>query len=423
MTDRFRLLDPDELFALELPPVEWLVEDLMPLGAAGMLSAREKAGKGLLSIDLLACIASEEPFLGRAVTSGPVAYFAAEESLRDVRDRVGARIGKARDIPLFVAPINTLVEVGREPERLMLTDLDALQRLANTIKAEGLRLVILDTLREMHDLPENESDAMGPLLRPIRQMAHDLNTTIVFNHHQNRGGSFRGSTAIKAAVDFEWSFERTDTETDDGQPTGRLKMDGRWTPQTVRITLGDGLRWQIAADLPPSLDAGVRDHILGWLTQCQRWQSAQDVADTLDQPRYKLRTIQNALSLMVKETPCPITVQRTTGRGGPKQYHCLAPTLPGVDELSQPSGTNGRESSTALANFPSRAETLGVGTNGKVRADVDLGPARESITAGDPVRLGQDLAPVAEARGRTPDPKPGRRSQWDMDMTRMGGRP
>jgi|GEM_PF-6974796 len=71
-----------------------------------------------------------------------------------------------------------------------------------------------------------------------------------------------------------------------------------------------------------------------------------------------------------------------------------APTLPGVDELSQPSGTNGN-----------------------VRADVDLGPARESITAGDPVKLGHDLAPVAEARDRAPAPKSGRRSEWDMDMT------
>jgi hypothetical protein len=80
-----------------------------------------------------------------------------------------------------------------------------------------------------------------------------------------------------------------------------------------------------------------------------------------------------------------------------------APTTAGVGDISQHSQPSG--------------------TNGRVHDDVDLGPAQESAAAGDPVKLGQDLAPVAEARGRTPDPKPGRRSQWDMDMTRMGGRP
>ena len=62
-----------------------------------------------------------------------------------------------------------------------------------------------------------------------------------------------------------------------------------------------------------------------------------------------------------------------------------APTTAGVDDLphhSQPSGTNG-----------------------KVRADVDLGPARESIATGDPVKLGQDLEPVAQSRGRSRIPK------------------
>lgn len=344
MSDRFRLLSPDDLFNLELPPTEWIVDDFMPLGALGMLSGREKVGKGLLSLDVLASVAAEEPFLDQAVRAGAVAYFAAEESLRDVRDRLQSRIGSTRDVPLFIAPLNTLIEEGVEPERLSLADPLALQRLANTITVDGLSLVILDTLPEMHDLPENDSDMMAPLLRPVRQMAHDLNATIVINHHQNRGNTFRGSTAIKAAMDFEWSFVRTD-EGDEARPTGRLKVEGRWPAQSVRITLGDGLRWRVAAEAPATPDGGVREHILAWLAQCQRWQTAQEITNTLDQPRYRLRTVQNALAQMVKESSPPMAVQPAPGRGGPKQYHCLVPAMPDMDELSQPSRVTGMESS------------------------------------------------------------------------------
>src|SRR5690348_4300651 len=86
-----------ELFALDLPEVEWAVDGILPLGSAGLLSAREKAGKGLLTIDLCASIAHGEPFLDRAVREGPTIYCAAEEHLRDVRERIATRVGDRRD--------------------------------------------------------------------------------------------------------------------------------------------------------------------------------------------------------------------------------------------------------------------------------------------------------------------------------------
>jgi hypothetical protein len=53
----------------------------------------------------------------------------------------------------------------------------------------------------------------------------------------------------------------------------------------------------------------------------------------------------------------------------------------------------------------------------------DLAPARAAIAADDRPGLFATLAAEAVAHGRTPVPKPGSRSPWDMDMTRMGGRP
>ena len=57
------------------------------------------------------------------------------------------------------------------------------------------------------------------------------------------------------------------------------------------------------------------------------------------------------------------------------------------------------------------------------RPAVDLAPAREAIAADDRPGLYATLAAEAEARGRTPVPKSGRRSQWDPDMTTWGRQP
>jgi hypothetical protein len=70
-TAPFRPLTPEDLFALELPEVDYVVDDLLPSGSACLLSGREKSGKGLLSLDVCISIALAESFLDRAVREGP----------------------------------------------------------------------------------------------------------------------------------------------------------------------------------------------------------------------------------------------------------------------------------------------------------------------------------------------------------------
>jgi hypothetical protein len=328
MSDRFRVLGLEDLFALDLPATEWRVDGILPCGACGLLSAREKAGKGLLAMDLLASVAEERPFRDRAVKAGAVAYFPAEESLQLVRERIGARVGGRRDLPFAVIPLNGFVFDPDTPaDRLRLDDPVAMLRLYNTIKGEGFDVVVLDTLRELHDRAENESDEMGPLLRPLRELTHELNITLLVSHHMNKANGFRGSTAIRAAFDVEWAFIRTDREGAE-MPEGSLTVDGRFGPkQTIHIALGDGMRWTVgnAPDVPP--DASLRGRILGWLSKCRRWQTAEEIADTLVDPSYKLKTVQNALAAIAKEQPCPIARAGTGQRNDPRRYHCLSPEL------------------------------------------------------------------------------------------------
>src|SRR5215212_9910086 len=94
---------------------------------------------------------------------------------------------------------------GSTGERIELEDPVGMQSLLGMIESLEPRVVVLDPLRELHSGQEDVSDEMAPILRPVRQLAHGTGTTIILNHHQNKAGGFRGSTAILAACDLEWA--------------------------------------------------------------------------------------------------------------------------------------------------------------------------------------------------------------------------
>ncbi len=318
----FSPLSLEQLFALELPAVEYAVDEILPLGSAALLSAREKAGKGLLALDLCAAVSLGEPFLDRAVREGPAIYCAAEEHIRDVRQRIAARLGDRRDAPLYVLPLD-----GSSEDRLKLDDTATMQKLWNMVVALEPVVVVLDTLRELHDRQEDKSDEMGPLLRPVRQMAHQTNVAIIVNHHQNKAGAFRGSTAIRAAFDLEWAFNRTDPQDDQGPPRGVLRIEGRHGPRVVlNLRLGPGLRWELheAVIAPP--DPGAREQILAHLTAVNTWQTASEIAEGSG---IKLKTVQNVLAAMLKEIPRPIVAKGTGVKNDPRQYRTRSPHFEG----------------------------------------------------------------------------------------------
>lgn len=320
MSDAFQPLDLDALFALDLPEPDWVVERLFPLGSAALLTAREKAGKGLLTIDLCASVAAGEPFLDRAVLEGPAIYCAAEENLRDVRARIAARLGDRRDLPLYVLPLDGFTE-----DRLKLTDAASMDRLAVMIAERQPLLVVLDVLRELHDGQEDSSDDMAPILRPVRQLAHQTNTAIVVNHHMNRSGTFRGSTAIRSAFDVELAFTRHDDANDDGL-RGALRIEGRFGPRhTVTIAFGDGNRWQTTELSLTVGEANLRDRILATLTERDAWLDSDDLTCAL--PPTAKKTIQNKLAEMMQEDPKPFAVRASGEKGKPRQYHALTQRL------------------------------------------------------------------------------------------------
>ncbi len=371
----YRTLDLVELFALELPPLEYAVEGVLPLGSLTMLAAREKAGKSLLAVDLCCSIALGEPFVGRAVLEGSALLVPAEENIREVRQRIETRLAGRRDALLRVLPADGFIEENL----LRLDEPGSMLRLRATILEVEPVVVVLDPMRELHGLSENEADEMGPLMRPLRQLAHETNTAIVLNHHMNKGGGTRGSTAIRAGVDQEWSFERTDDGKDQeaAGATGTITVVGRFGPrQVIGIKLGAGLRWEPAI---PMLDMGrgrnARDRVMAALHHAVGGLDIDAlVAVTGDQKK----TVQNAVTHLLNETPSPIVADGSGARNDPRRFRAADQHLPVADEKPFPCDgvpstdvlprlrSLGRRTQASLgesvpSDFPTGKETTGPG--------------------------------------------------------------
>ena len=323
MTAAFQPYDLKALYALDLPRPEYLVDEMLPLGALALLSAREKAGKGLLSIDLCACIAAGEPFIDAAVMEGPVIYCAAEENLRDVRTRIRHRLGNDPGYPFLVLQLN-----GSTDARLRLEDASTVEQLALMIAERRPLLVVLDTLRELHNGHEDSSDDMGPRMRPLRELAHQTNTTILVNHHMSKAGGFRGSTAIRAAADLEWAFTRS---SEGDTLMGSLRVEGRHGPRQTSSIRFDPATWRWGLTVAPVVaDSSLRGRILHALENAHDWRDAAELAEALG---VKLKTVQNEFARMTKENPQPFAIDGMASRGRPRRFHTLNRRLD-ADDLS-----------------------------------------------------------------------------------------
>ena len=332
-----------EMQRLEVPDLSYVIDGLVPAGSLTLLAGREKSGKSLAVLDAAASVAGSEEWAGRTTINGPVIYCPAEDSIRTVRDRLMRRIGGdlADDgRPLLIHPLSGIsVQPGQEGTRLDLNDAVLVGRLWEMVSRHRPVLLALDCLRELHGARENESDDMTVTMRPLRQLAHELNVAVVIVHHASKGvsGSSRGSTAIPAACDADatWTASGDGSEGDADSAAGPLRatlsVRGRDVPKTViTLELGDDLRFRpMTATGGGGAGLVARDRILTTLAD-GRWRTATEITAAAGVPG---QTIANTLSAMRLEADAPVERSGAGVRGDVLRYRLVAaPGDPGEPE-------------------------------------------------------------------------------------------
>lgn len=216
---------------LSQPPMDYLIDGLLPRTGLATLTGKWGAGKSFLAVSWAISVGAGTGWLGRGTEHGGVVYVAAEGCRAERLIAHEARFGCARPRLWFRKQALPLAD-PREVDRF----LRQCDNLPNRPK-----LVILDTWhRCTAGLKENDASDMAVAIQACDRIQKSQDSMVLILHHpghdqlgssgQRRG---RGSSALDAACDTTLFLEKAD---------GGLKLevtkqkDGD-LPEPVRLRL------------------------------------------------------------------------------------------------------------------------------------------------------------------------------------------
>lgn len=221
------VISAPDLQKADLPPVKFIVEDILPEGTA-MVSAASKIGKSWLVLCLGLRSAAGEPFMGHKTNQCGVLYLALEDSYNRLQDRMNKILGgKPAPKQFYFATEAPTLDTG------LLDSLDAHLR-----QYPDTKLIIIDTLQKVRGqaLPREQ-----PYAQDYREMGvvkthmAKVGVTVLFVHHNRKAkdeddpfNMISGTNGIMGAADTIWTI--TKNKRADGEAV--LHITGRDVPQS-----------------------------------------------------------------------------------------------------------------------------------------------------------------------------------------------
>ena len=224
-------------FLRSMPPVEFVVDNLLTKHGLAVLYGEPGAGKSFLAIDLALCMAYGKSWHGNPVEQGAVLYIAGE-GVGGLGKRVKAwqsHYHMTNEAPFYVLP--TAVRF-REPE-----DIERLLRTIDSLN-QTFTAVYIDTVaRALLGGDENSSTDMGLFVDACEAVKRYCGCAVVAIHHSGKDAArgMRGSTALLGAVDTSIrvsKLEDTVTMAIEKQKDAEPIPDMAFEMQTIAL-LGD----------------------------------------------------------------------------------------------------------------------------------------------------------------------------------------
>lgn len=198
-----RAIPVSELEDRPTPP--YLIKGLLSRGTTGSATAQSGVGKTLLALDMACHVALGRAWRGRKVTQGSVAFVVGEGG-----SGFGQRVKAWRQyhgydgpLPLYVVeePVNFREQADPDAVIAALLELP-----------EPPVMVVIDTLAwVMAGGDENTVRDMMPVMTAVRKIAEATGATVLIVHHTTKDGeTYRGSSALRGALDTMLSLAKSD---------------------------------------------------------------------------------------------------------------------------------------------------------------------------------------------------------------------
>jgi KaiC/GvpD/RAD55 family RecA-like ATPase len=226
------------------PPVEYLIEGILPLYSVIGMTGFPGTGKTWLSMEMMRAVASGTSFLGKfPVKKAPVLFVGNDASLLDYaqqwrrltldeyegydHDRLDLRDADTGEITRPALrdsnPLETLVHFLIQSEfnfddltqvaRLIKTSHEVFGDISYDVKQEDGRetieestrknfgLIVFDTLTKMTTVPEENNTARSAVFSNIRLIAESTGATVLVLHHNALTSEYRTGEEFRGAGD------------------------------------------------------------------------------------------------------------------------------------------------------------------------------------------------------------------------------
>lgn len=198
-------LTPMLRFANDGTRSRYLLKDMIPMSALGVVYGPPSGGKTFMMLDLTCSIARGVEWRGKKVNQAHGIYVCAEGAF-GFRKRVRAyqqvhKLTNESDLAVHVLDGNP-----------NLMDKEVVKKLAAAIKALGIDIgwIVLDTYANCMTGDENKGEDVSKVIANCKWLMKELGCTVILVHHSGKDSSkgARGWSGLKGAVDFEFEVRK-----------------------------------------------------------------------------------------------------------------------------------------------------------------------------------------------------------------------
>ena len=202
----------EELYDTELPPIRWVVKDLIPEGLT-IIVASSKIGKSWMMMQLTHAIVEQKEFLDKPTTHSKVLYYALEDQDRRLQSRM-RKIWKGKR----PSPGAMFKESSKQLDTGLIKELEQIIK-----EHKGIKVIIFDTFQKIRGQALKNESAYACDYREmamLKNFADKYGISIILIHHTRKMldendvfNMTSGSTAIMGASDtsiFIYKKKRAD---------------------------------------------------------------------------------------------------------------------------------------------------------------------------------------------------------------------
>ena len=187
-----RIINPVDLFQVDVPPREWIVDGWLPVGCVTANYGDGGVGKTLLSQQLMTSTCTNALWCGHAVMQcRSFGVFCEDDEAElhrrqdQICDHLGVHLNALGDMRWIsgVGADNALATFDRDG---WMNITDRFAAIKNAIMTFGARLVVLDTAADLFAGNENDRYQVRRFIGELNKLAIDINGAVLLNAHPSR---------------------------------------------------------------------------------------------------------------------------------------------------------------------------------------------------------------------------------------------